>query len=64
MTEVHYGVVRVGSTWAIIGDQLRVGAYSTRREAEARKPTTDAATWKPAQVVDASAPSLNSDTIG
>ena len=35
MTEVHYGVVRVGSTWAIIGDQLRVGAYSTRREAEA-----------------------------
>ena len=34
MTEVHYGVVRVGGTWAIIGDQLRVGAYSTRREAE------------------------------
>lgn len=35
MTEVHYGVVRVGNTWAIIGDQLRVGAYPTRRAAEA-----------------------------
>ena len=34
MTEVHYGVVRVGETWAIIGDQLRVGAYATRRQAE------------------------------
>ena len=34
MTEVHYGVVRVGETWAIIGDQLRVVAYSTRRQAE------------------------------
>jgi hypothetical protein len=34
MTEVHYGVVRVGETWAIIGDQLRVGAYTTRRQAE------------------------------
>ena len=34
MTEVHYGVVRVGDTWAIIGDQLRVGAYSTRLQAE------------------------------
>jgi hypothetical protein len=34
MTEVHYGVVRVGDTWAIIGDQLRVGAYATRRQAE------------------------------
>jgi hypothetical protein len=33
MTEVHYGVVRVGNTWAIIGDQLRVGAYATRRQA-------------------------------
>jgi hypothetical protein len=35
MTELHYGVVRVGDTWAIIGDQLRVGAYATRRQAEA-----------------------------
>lgn len=34
MTEVHYGVVRVGETWAIIGDQLRVGAYTTRSQAE------------------------------
>jgi hypothetical protein len=34
MAEVHYGVVRVGETWAIIGDQLRVGAYATRRQAE------------------------------
>ncbi len=34
MTEVHYGVVRVGETWAIIGDQLRVGAYTTRGQAE------------------------------
>ncbi|GGL31799.1 hypothetical protein GCM10010983_31260 [Caulobacter rhizosphaerae] len=34
MAEVHYGVVRVGETWAIIGDQLRVGAYTTRRQAE------------------------------
>ncbi len=34
MTEVHYGVVRVGDTWAIIGDALRVGAYATRRQAE------------------------------
>jgi hypothetical protein len=34
MSELHYGVVRVGDTWAIIGDQLRVGAYPTRRQAE------------------------------
>lgn len=33
MAEVHYGVVRVGDTWAIIGDQLRVGAYASRRQA-------------------------------
>jgi len=34
MAEVHYGVVRVGESWTIIGDQLRVGAYRTRRQAE------------------------------
>ena len=34
MTEVHYGVVRVGDIWTIIGDQLRVGAYPSRLEAE------------------------------
>jgi len=35
MTEVHYGVVRVGEDWAIIGDHLRVGHYPTRDLAEA-----------------------------
>jgi len=34
MAELHYGVVRVGDSWAIIGDQLRVGAYATRNQAE------------------------------
>ncbi len=34
MAEVHYGVVRVGKTWAVIGEQLRVGAYATRDQAE------------------------------
>jgi hypothetical protein len=34
MAEVHYGVVRVGTTWSIIGDQLRVGTYATRDQAE------------------------------
>lgn len=33
MTEVHYGVVRVGQHWSIIGDNLRFGTYDTRREA-------------------------------
>jgi len=33
MTEVHYGVVRVGDRWSIIGDHLRFGAYETRGEA-------------------------------
>ena len=33
MTEVHYGVVRVGDHWAIVGDHLRFGAYSSRRQA-------------------------------
>jgi len=33
MTEVHYGVVRVGDRWSIIGDNLRFGAYETRGEA-------------------------------
>jgi hypothetical protein len=35
MTEVHYGVVRVGDRWSIIGDHLRFGAYATRGEARA-----------------------------
>ncbi len=33
MTEVHYGVVRVGNYWSIVGDHLRFGAYSSRRQA-------------------------------
>lgn len=33
MTEVHYGVVRVGDHWSIIGDHLRFGAYGTWGEA-------------------------------
>jgi len=35
MTEVHYGVVRVGDRWSIIGDNLRFGAYETRDAARA-----------------------------
>lgn len=35
MTEVHYGVVRVGEDWAIIGDHLRFGHYPTRDLAQA-----------------------------
>lgn len=35
MTEVHYGVVRVGDRWSIIGESLRFGAYRTRGEASA-----------------------------
>lgn len=35
MTEVHYGVVRVGDHWSIIGDHLRFGAYETRDAASA-----------------------------
>ncbi|WP_411675607.1 hypothetical protein [Caulobacter segnis] len=35
MTEVHYGVVRVGDHWSIIGDNLRFGAYETLGEARA-----------------------------
>lgn len=35
MTEVHYGVVRVGDHWSIIGENLRFGAYETRGEASA-----------------------------
>lgn len=35
MTEVHFGVVRVGDRWSIIGDNLRFGAYETRGEARA-----------------------------
>lgn len=33
MTEVHYGVVRVGNHWAIVGENLRFGRYPTQREA-------------------------------
>lgn len=35
MTEVHYGVVRVGDRWSIIGDHLRFGAYETHDQARA-----------------------------
>lgn len=35
MTEVHYGVVRVGDHWAIVGDHLRFGSYRTRNQASA-----------------------------
>ena len=34
MATVHYGVVQVGDRWTIISDQLRFGAYRSRREAE------------------------------
>lgn len=34
MTDVHYGVVRRGGTWNIIGDNLRFGSYKTRVSAE------------------------------
>jgi len=33
MTEVHYGVVRIGDHWSIVGDNLRFGHYATRFEA-------------------------------
>lgn len=33
MTEVHYGVVRVGDHWSIVGDHLRFGHYATQRQA-------------------------------
>ncbi|MBU4434087.1 MAG: hypothetical protein PSX79_05270 [bacterium] len=33
MTEVHYGVVRVGDYWSIVGDHLRFGHYPTQRQA-------------------------------
>lgn len=33
MTEVHYGVVRVGDYWSIVGDSLRFGHYHSRRQA-------------------------------
>ena len=39
MTEVHYGVVRVGDRWSIIGDNLRFGAYETRGEASTAWPS-------------------------
>lgn len=33
MTEVHYGVVRVGNYWSIVGDHLRFGHYETQHQA-------------------------------
>ena len=33
MTEVHYGVVRVGNYWSIVGEHLRFGHYATQRQA-------------------------------
>lgn len=33
MTEVHYGVVRVGDHWSIVGDHLRFGHYGTQQQA-------------------------------
>jgi hypothetical protein len=33
MTEVHYGVVRVGDHWSIVGEHLRFGHYDTRSQA-------------------------------
>ena len=33
MTEVHYGVVRVGDHWSIVGEHLRFGRYATQRQA-------------------------------
>jgi len=35
MTEVHYGVVRVGDHWSIVGEHLRFGHYATQRQATA-----------------------------
>ncbi len=33
MTEVHYGVIRVGDHWAIVGEHLRFGHYATQDQA-------------------------------
>jgi hypothetical protein len=33
MTEVHYGVVRVGDHWSIVGEHLRFGHYATQHQA-------------------------------
>ena len=30
MTEVHYGVVRVGDHWSIVGENLRFGRYASQ----------------------------------
>ena len=35
MTEVHYGVVRIGDHWSIVGEHLRFGAYETPDAARA-----------------------------
>lgn len=33
MTEVHYGVVRVGNYWSIVGEHLRFGHYESQHKA-------------------------------
>ena len=33
MTQVHYGVVAQDGAWTIIGENLRVGRYASRRSA-------------------------------
>lgn len=33
MTQVHYGVVKQGAAWTIVGKNLRVGRYTSRRSA-------------------------------
>lgn len=35
MAEVHYGVIRVGDHWSIVGEHLRFGHYSTQHQATA-----------------------------
>ena len=35
MAEVHYGVVRVGNHWSIVGEHLRFGHYATQHQATA-----------------------------
>lgn len=33
MAEVHYGVVRIGDHWSIVGEHLRFGHYATQHQA-------------------------------
>lgn len=35
MAEIHYGVVRLGDGWTIIGNALRTRSFATQIEAEA-----------------------------